>query len=244
MSVNNPITATANFAPAPNTFPLAVLKAGTGQGTVTSAPPGIDCGADCGESYAQGSVVTLTATPAAGSTFTGWSGACTGTGSCVVTMNAAQSVTATFDTQTFPLTVTLVGTGRGVSSNPDGHRVPRHVHGELPAGNSRDADGARCPGERVRGLDGRGVRRHRHLRGHDDCGPGRDGDVRRRAGSGIDRQYEHPEDRAAARDTPTARTGRRPGGSRPDRPARSPERPDDPVPHESATSTRTRQCFA
>jgi hypothetical protein len=40
--------------------------------------------------------VTLTATASAGSTFTGWSGACTGTGSCVVTMSAAKSVTATF----------------------------------------------------------------------------------------------------------------------------------------------------
>ena len=99
MGADNPSPPRRTSPPAPNTFPLAVLKAGTGQGTVTSAPPGIDCGADCGESYTQGSVVTLTATPAAGSTFTGWSGACTGTGSCVVTMNAAQSVTATFDTR-------------------------------------------------------------------------------------------------------------------------------------------------
>ena len=117
------VAATATFALAPNTFPLTVLKAGSGQGTVTSAPAGIDCGADCSESYAQGSVITLTPTPATGSTFAGWSGACTGTGACVVTMNAAQSVTATFDTQTFPLTVTVVGTG-GVSSNPEGIECP------------------------------------------------------------------------------------------------------------------------
>ena len=111
--IANVVTATANFAVAPNTFPLTVLKAGAGTGDGDEcARRGIDCGADCGESYAQGSVITLTATPAAGSTFTGWSGACTGTGNCVVTMNAAQSVTATFDTQTFPLTVTVSGTGR------------------------------------------------------------------------------------------------------------------------------------
>jgi len=65
-----------------------------GSGTVTSAPAGIVCGASCSASYASGTVVTLTA--AAGSTFTGWSGACTGTGSCTVAMSAA-AVTASFD---------------------------------------------------------------------------------------------------------------------------------------------------
>jgi beta-lactam-binding protein with PASTA domain len=45
--------------------------------------------------------VTLTATPATSSTFTGWSGACSGTGSCVVTTNSSTSVTATFTTATF-----------------------------------------------------------------------------------------------------------------------------------------------
>ena len=57
---------------------LTVNKVGTG--TVTSNDGFINCGVDCSESYAQGSVITLTATPAAGSTFTGWSGACSGTG--------------------------------------------------------------------------------------------------------------------------------------------------------------------
>src|SRR5262245_3513286 len=64
-------------------FGLAVVKAGTGSGTVTSAPAGITCGTSCTASYASGTVVTLTATPASGSTFTGWSGGgCTGTGTC------------------------------------------------------------------------------------------------------------------------------------------------------------------
>jgi hypothetical protein len=135
MGFNDPngITATATFAPAPNTFPLTVLKAGTGTGTVTSTPAGIDCGADCSESYAQGSVITLTATPTAGSTFTGWSGACTGTGSCVVTMNGSQSVTATFDTQTFALTVTVEGNG-GVSSSPAGIACPDVCTASFPQG--------------------------------------------------------------------------------------------------------------
>lgn len=78
---------------------LTVTKSGTGSGTVTSSPAGINCGADCTESYASGTSVTLTATPASGSTFTGWSGGgCSGTGTCQIVMNANTTVTATFDT--------------------------------------------------------------------------------------------------------------------------------------------------
>ncbi len=77
---------------------LTVAKAGTGAGSVASNPPGINCGADCSESYTNGTSVTLTATPAAGSTFDGWSGACSGAGACTVTMNMAKSVNATFST--------------------------------------------------------------------------------------------------------------------------------------------------
>jgi 5-hydroxyisourate hydrolase-like protein (transthyretin family) len=75
---------------------LTVLKSGTGSGTVTSSPAGINCGSDCSESYDQGTSVTLTATPASGSIFGGWSGACSGTGTCVVIMNADIAVTAAF----------------------------------------------------------------------------------------------------------------------------------------------------
>jgi uncharacterized repeat protein (TIGR02543 family) len=103
------------------TFSLSVSKAGTGTGTVTSSPAGIDCGATCSASFDGGTVVTLTAAPDAFVTFDGWSGACTGTGSCVVTMDAAKSVTATFTLQTFELTVTTGGTGTGtVTSSPAG----------------------------------------------------------------------------------------------------------------------------
>jgi len=100
---------------------LTVNRTGNGTGTVTSVPPGITCGADCTESYLFGTQVTLTATPSAGSTFTGWSGACSGTGSCVVTMDAAKSVTATFTLQQLTLTVSKAGTGSGtVTSSPAG----------------------------------------------------------------------------------------------------------------------------
>ncbi len=67
---------------------VTVSKAGTGSGTVTSAPAGVDCGSTCSAQFADGASVTLTAVAAAGSTFAGWSGACSGTGTCPLTMSA------------------------------------------------------------------------------------------------------------------------------------------------------------
>jgi uncharacterized repeat protein (TIGR02543 family) len=117
MSQNRSVTAT--FAVA--TFDLTVSRAGAGTGTVTSSPAGIDCGSDSSESYNYNTMVTLTATPATGSVFDGWSGACTGTGACIVTMTQARSVTATFSIANFELTVSLAGAGSGsVSSSPAG----------------------------------------------------------------------------------------------------------------------------
>jgi hypothetical protein len=87
---------TATFTP--QTFTLTVAKAGIGSGTVTSSPAGINCGVDCSEPYSNGTTVNLTATPDPGSSFAGWSGSgCSGTGVCIVTITAAASVTATFD---------------------------------------------------------------------------------------------------------------------------------------------------
>ncbi len=81
----------------PGSFNLMVSKSGTGAGTVTSSPAGIDCGADCSETLVDGSSVTLTATPAAGSSFTGWSGAgCSGKSTCTVVMSEARAVDAKF----------------------------------------------------------------------------------------------------------------------------------------------------
>src|SRR5437867_7426963 len=66
----------------PQIFALAVVRAGTGDGTVTGSP-GITCGTSCSASYPSGTAVTLTVTPVTGSTFTRWSGGgCTGTASC------------------------------------------------------------------------------------------------------------------------------------------------------------------
>jgi fibronectin type III domain protein/List-Bact-rpt repeat protein len=76
---------------------LTVSKAGTGFGTVASSPAGLDCGTSCSVAFPTGTAVTLSATPASGSTFGGWSGACTGTGTCTVTLDADRSVAATFN---------------------------------------------------------------------------------------------------------------------------------------------------
>jgi phospholipase C len=82
--------------PAPSPTQLTVATAGSGTGTVTSAPSGISCGTTCTANFPSGSSVTLTAAPTTGFVFTGWSGACSGTATCSVTINAATSVTATF----------------------------------------------------------------------------------------------------------------------------------------------------
>jgi endoglucanase len=102
-------------------FMLTVTKADLGTGTVTSSPTGITCGSDCSEPYLSGTTVTLTASAASGSTFTGWSGCTTVSGStCTVSMSAARTVTATFKL-VFTLTVNKNGLGNGtVTSAPAG----------------------------------------------------------------------------------------------------------------------------
>ena len=76
---------------------VTVTTTGTGSGSVVSSPAGITCPGTCVQSYAAGTVLTLTATPATGSSFTGWSGSsCAGTAACVLTGNTPVSVTAAF----------------------------------------------------------------------------------------------------------------------------------------------------
>ncbi|HEY3550369.1 MAG TPA: PASTA domain-containing protein [Gaiellaceae bacterium] len=110
---------TAGFALRSET--LSMGHTGSGRGTVVSSPAGISCGSTCSHGFAFGTSVTLTATPATGSTFSGWSGACTGTGTCTVVMSQAESVTAGFALRSETLRVSDTGTGSGtVVSKPAG----------------------------------------------------------------------------------------------------------------------------
>jgi hypothetical protein len=97
---------------ASNERSLTVSLAGSGAGTVTGG--GISCPESCSNSYPEGTIVTLTATPAEGSTFSGWSGGgCSGTGTCTVTLSSEQAVSATF-------TVSSGGGGGGTSGGSSG----------------------------------------------------------------------------------------------------------------------------
>ncbi len=95
LTMNQSHTVTATFTAGGNT--LSIGEAGTGTGIVSSNPGGIACQPTCSALFSTGQQVTLTATANPGSVFTGWSGGgCSGTGTCNVTMNAAQTVIATF----------------------------------------------------------------------------------------------------------------------------------------------------
>jgi YVTN family beta-propeller protein len=95
--------------PPPAQFVLSLSTVGSG--TITANP------LPASGTYTAGTVVTLTATPAVNFQFAGWSGACTGSGACVVTMDAAKSVTATFTLKQFVLTLATVGSGT-ITANP------------------------------------------------------------------------------------------------------------------------------
>lgn len=122
VTMNQVRIVSAAFEPIPivQNFTLTVSLAGNG--SVASQPAGINCGSDCSELYAANSLITLTATPGANQSFSGWSGACSGASSCVVTMNQANAVSANFALITasqFTLTTSVTGNGR-IASNPAG----------------------------------------------------------------------------------------------------------------------------
>lgn len=118
LTVDGPKTITARFDPP--TYPLSVAVAG--EGDVASEPAGLACGATCVGRFQTGSTVRLVATPRAGATFTGWSGACAGSAAtCDVVMSAAGAVTATFSgAPGRPLAVVASGADGEVVSTPAG----------------------------------------------------------------------------------------------------------------------------
>lgn len=87
---------------------LGVALNGTGRGTVSSAPAGINCGSTCSANYPYITSVVLTASPDATSAFGSWGGACGGSATtCTVSVDAAKSVSATFTRVKGPATASL-----------------------------------------------------------------------------------------------------------------------------------------
>ncbi|HEU0305116.1 MAG TPA: hypothetical protein VFR32_11110 [Gaiellaceae bacterium] len=102
----------------PAQFSLVVTLSGSG--TVRSQPGGIDCGSKCSAPFATDSSVTLSATPTPGWAFTGWSGACTGTGACSVGMGGPRAVTATFAPPNTVYAMAIATAGGTVTSDVPG----------------------------------------------------------------------------------------------------------------------------
>jgi len=121
--------------PASSTATLSVTVSGAG--SVTSNPAGIDCGATCSMTFAQGTSVVLTAAAGSGQDFTGWSGACTGTGTCTVMLNADTAASAQFAAMpvTTPPTVppTTPPPTTPPPTNPPPTAPPDECAGLLPA---------------------------------------------------------------------------------------------------------------
>jgi hypothetical protein len=122
LTLTRPANVSANFDPKPPpptpTVTLTVIASGSGRGVVASDPAGINCGKTCRADFAQGSRITLSATADEGFVFTSWSGSCTGTAPCTITLDRATSVTADF-APSATLTIRRDGNGT-VHSDPAG----------------------------------------------------------------------------------------------------------------------------
>jgi hypothetical protein len=121
VTMDAPKTITATFA---FQLPLTVeIHAETGSGSVLSVPDNLNCPTTCSSDFDQSSKVTLEARPGSGSRLEAWGGACSGRGACVVTMDQAKTVTATFGRATRVLRAGVSGKGT-VTSSPRGIACP------------------------------------------------------------------------------------------------------------------------
>lgn len=113
-------------------YDLSVIRTGSGQGTVTSAPMGINCGAQCTATYTSGTSIVLTAVAAGDSTFAGWTGAgCSGNGPCNVTMDMSKSVSAKFDLKPTGMAAWQKSYGSNFSTSSDLEDVSFDANGNV-----------------------------------------------------------------------------------------------------------------
>src|SRR5581483_11191796 len=127
----------SSVTPVTTTYALTVTAPSSGTGTITSAPAGINCPTTCSATFNSGTAVTLTAKPATNYSFGGWSGACSGTATCSVTMTAAETVAAKFAINSYPLTVTAPTAGTGtITSSPAGITCPGTCAANFNSGTS------------------------------------------------------------------------------------------------------------
>jgi len=134
--MDRPRRVTARFAL--RSFTVTLTKGGTGQGTVTSTPPGLDCGPGCSQvsaSFLWGTTLRLGMRPEPGSTFVSWGGACQGTQStCDVTVRGPAAIAASFDPpipsaalQYYPLVEPCRAVDTRTTASPLLHGVPRAI---------------------------------------------------------------------------------------------------------------------
>jgi streptogramin lyase len=158
VTMNTATSVSASFAPiGPTTASLTVTTTGPTTGTVASAPAGINCGANCSANYAKGTIVTLTATPATGFAFSGWSGGgCSGLGTCSVTLDSATTVIAAFLASAAPtekLSVAITGSGT-VTSAPVGIACTASCSANFPTGSMVTLTAAPAAGLSFAGWSG------------------------------------------------------------------------------------------
>ncbi len=149
------------------THQLTVNRVGSGTGTVTSAPTGISCGTTCTATYNMGTMVTLTASAASGSTFASWSGGgCSGSGTCSVTLTQAETVTATFNAAAaFPPLMSTPAPGAALTSSTvtfvGGHTSADVLHslwvGTTAGANNLSSGGLPAHSRTVTGLPSSGT---------------------------------------------------------------------------------------
>lgn len=121
---------------------LTVNKFGSGTGTIASQDGAIACGTTCTSSYVVGSNVVLSATPVAGSVFTGWLGPCSGTGVCTVPIGGAATVRATFALSTIGIRILDIDADGSYMSENDALLILRYLFGLSGTSLTSNATGA------------------------------------------------------------------------------------------------------